>query len=311
VLGAGCWVPGAARSAGCGVLCLMLGAPIVAQQPMAAQEPSLDVVLARAAMYVIEFQKQLAGIVAEEHYTQRTLGRSALARLTADTIRSRELTSDLLLLKPEGSQRWIQFRDVFEVDGKPVRDRNERLVKLFLDPTASTASLAENITAESTRYNIGNLQRTVNVPVLALGILDPGMQPRFRFTRAKDRKPSLGAGPKSETMWVVAYDEVREGTIIRTTNERDMPSRGRFWIEPATGSVLMSELSAESTALRAVIDVSYVPDLRVGLLVPGEMRERYDVYTDGSRVDGKATYGKFRQFQVKVDEKIAPIKEKH
>jgi hypothetical protein len=26
-------------------------------------------------------------------------------------------------------------------------------------------------------------------------------------------------------------------------------------------------------------------------------------------VDGKATYGKFRQFQVRVDEKIAPIKE--
>jgi hypothetical protein len=286
------------------VLCLVLGAPV------AAQEPTLDVVLARAGAYVVEFQKQLTGIVAEEHYVQRTLGRSALSRLTADTIRSRDLKSDLLLLKPEGSARWIQFRDVFEVDGKPVRDRNERLVKLFLDPTASTANLAENVTAESTRYNIGNLVRTVNVPVLALSILDPAVQPRFRFTRTRDGKPQLAAAPKSAAMWAVAYAEVREGTIIRTTNERDMPSRGRFWIEPDTGRVLMSELSAESTALRAVVDVSYVPDLRVGLLVPGEMRERYDIYTDGSRVDGTATYGRFRQFQVKVDEKIAPIKDK-
>jgi hypothetical protein len=286
------------------VLCLVLGAAPV------AQEPSLDVVLARAGAYVVEFQKQLAGIVAEEHYAQRSLGRAGLARLTADAIRSRDLKADLLLLKPEGSDRWIQFRDVFEVDGKPVRDRNERLVKLFLEPTASTATLAENITTESTRYNIGNLQRTVNVPVLALSILDPAVQPRFRFTRTRDGKPQLAAAPKPATMWVVAYEEVREGTIIRTTNERDMPSRGRFWIEPDTGRVLMSELSAESTALRAVIDVNYVPDLRVGLLVPGEMRERYDIYVDGSRMDGKATYGRFRQFQVKVDEKIAPVKEK-
>lgn len=285
---------------------LLLGAPV------AAQEPSLDAVLARAGAYVVEFQQKLAGIVAEEHYVQRSLRRflSPLNRSTADALRSRDLKSDLLLLKPEGADRWIQFRDVFEVDRRPVRDRNERLVKLFLDPTSSTASQADNITAESTRYNIGNLRRTVNVPVLALGILDPVTQPRFRFTRTRDRKPQLAEEPKSNAAWVVAYVEVRPGTIIRTTNERDMPSRGRFWIEPDTGRVLMSELTTEDKALRAVIDVSYVPDPRLGLLVPAEMHERYDLYTDGSRVDGTATYGRFRQFQVKVDEKIAPIKDR-
>jgi hypothetical protein len=40
------------------------------------------------------------------------------------------------------------------------------------------------------------------------------------------------------------------------------------------------------------------------------MRERYDIRRDASRLDGKATYGKFRQFQVKVDENIAPIKDR-
>ena len=37
------------------------------------------------------------------------------------------------------------------------------------------------------------------------------------------------------------------------------------------------------------------------------MRERYEIRRDGSRVDGTATYRRFRQFQVKVDEKLAPI----
>jgi len=231
-------------------------------------------------------------------------------RSTAQRPSARELTSDLLLLKPAGSDRWIQFRDVFEVDGKPVRDRDERLMKLFLQPSSTTASQAENIIAESTRYNIGNLQRTVNVPVLALSILDPATQRRFQFTRAKDDKPKLAATPAAGTFWAIEYHEVGVGTIIRTTNGRDMPSRGRFWIEPGTGRVLLSELTAEDTSLRAVIDVTYQPEPAAGLLVPSVMRERYDIRGDGSRVDGTATYGKFRRFQVKVDEKIAPVKEK-
>ena len=50
----------------------------------------------------------------------------------------RELKSDLLLLKPAGADAWMAFRDVFEVDGEPVRDRTERLSQLFLERTPST-----------------------------------------------------------------------------------------------------------------------------------------------------------------------------
>jgi hypothetical protein len=95
--------------------------------------------------------------------------------------------------------------------------------------------------------------------------------------------------------------------MIRTDGEKDLPSKGRFWIDPATGRVLMSELSVENRNLRATIDVSYQSEPLLGLLVPIEMRERYEIRRDGSRVDGTATYGRFRQFQVKVDETLAPI----
>ncbi len=37
-------------------------------------EPTLDVVLARAAAYVTSYQSRLIGIVAEEHYRQNVLG---------------------------------------------------------------------------------------------------------------------------------------------------------------------------------------------------------------------------------------------
>lgn len=290
---------------------LRVFAVFLAAVPALAQTDALNAVLARAGAYVNEFQSSLSGIVAEEHYTQdvrvpTTLG--SVPRL-GPAVTHRELKSDLLLVKPVGGDRWMQFRDVFEVDNKPVRDRNERLMDLFVAPSPSTASQAERIVVESSRYNIGNIQRTVNVPVLALAILDPANQGRFAFKRIDGRDPLLGrpAGRASDTAWVLDYKEVEPRTIIRTTNGRDLLVRGRFWIEPDTGRVVASELVAEDTAIRGTIDVQYQIDPSIGLVVPAEMRERYDVRRDGLRVDGVATYSRFRQFQVKVDEKIAPI----
>jgi hypothetical protein len=93
-LGAKCGVLGAAQSAGCGVLSLVLGAPI------AAQAPSLDAVMVRAAVYVEDFERRLSGIVAEEDYTQQVrLDKGGLGFVSE---LKRDLRSDVLLLKPTG-----------------------------------------------------------------------------------------------------------------------------------------------------------------------------------------------------------------
>jgi hypothetical protein len=275
-----------------------------------AQERTLAEVLGRAGAYVTEFQRQLSGVVTEESYVQDITepatfgsrsGRSAVTR--------RVLKSDLLLVKPEGADRWIQFRDVFDVDGKPVRDRNERLMKLFVNPSASTAAQVAQIVDESVRYNIGNIHRTFNVPVFALLALEPKRQQNFRFTRVEPGPPLLERDfGVPANAWVVRFKESDRDTMIRTTNDRELPAHGRFWIEPATGRVLMSELIAEDYALSGTVVVKYQPDVLPQLLVPMAMRERYIERRNGMRVDGAASYGRFRQFQVKVDEKIAPIK---
>jgi len=288
-----------------------------AQPPARPAADSVHDVLERAAAYVRDFQGRLAGVVAEERYVQQvkytvpSYPIGGVPRAGGGQDARRVLTSDLLLVKPVGADRWVQFRDVFEVDGKPVHDRSERLVRLFLEPTGSSARQVEQIVAESSRYNIGAVQRTINVPVLALLILDAAHAQRFHFERSNDRKPKLGGEPKSaadEDLWVIEYDEVRSGTMIRTTNNRDLPSHGRFWIDAPTGRVVASELVANDTFLRGTIDVTYQLEPALDLFVPVEMRERYEVRKDSSRVDGTATYSKFRQFQVKVDEKIAPVK---
>ena len=278
-----------------------------------AQAPPLADILARAGAYVVEFQRRLSGVVAEEDYVQDV--RYPLdtgTRIRSRGITHRELKSDLLMVKPVGGDRWMQFRDTYDVDGKPVRDRNERLMQLFVAPSASSASQADRILEESSRYNIGNLQRTVNVPVLALFVLAPEHQPRFSFKQTDHREPALGrpAVTLSDDLCVIEFQEVQKLTMIRTTNGRDMPSHGRFWVEPATGRVIASELIAEDVTIRGTVAVDYRLEAAIGLLVPALMRERYDIRRDGSRVDGEAFYSHFRQFQVKVDEKLAPIKER-
>jgi|ERR1051326_4826602 hypothetical protein len=269
-------------------------------------DPVLDGVLKRAGQYVLDFEQQLAGVVAEESYVQTSLGAGGAPLMPGGR---RELKSDVLMVKPIGSARYLAFRDVFEVDKREVRDRQDRLMKLFLEPGSSTASQVAKIVAESARFNIGRVYRNINLPPFALLFLDPGTQPHFRFRTTNSRRAELAmSSPPPQSTIVVSYDEMRRPTIIQNRDRGDLFSHGRLWIEPATGRVLMTELLADDSDLSACVEVVYEEQPGIAPAVPVEMRERYLRRRDGSRTEGVATYGRFRQFQVKVDEKIAPIK---
>ncbi len=213
-----------------------------------APPPSTKDVLAHAAAYVADFEQRLSGIVVEERYEQVV---TFPARRPLVEPMRRRLESDLLLVRPIHADAWFQFRDVFAVDGEPVRDRSDRLVKLFMDPTATTDSQIRGILADSARYNIGSLVRTINTPVLPLQFLETGNQRRFSFKRAADRAPAAmtreepappGRFTVTTEVWVVAFSETRRGTMVRTTAGRDLPARGRFWIEPETRRGVINEL---------------------------------------------------------------------
>jgi hypothetical protein len=277
----------------------------------ATQQPSLAQVLARAAHYVTRLHDQLSGIVAEETYTQSA---RSLSGLGSPVIIRRTLQSDLLLVRPADADRYIEFRDVFAVDGAPVRDREQRLTKLFLHEAPADVQQVKAIIDESARYNVGNIPRNINTPMLALHFLRPDRQRRFRFSRIKSGTPELSQSPletgsnavfrASTEVWVVQFEERHRPTIIRSHAGRDFPARGRFWIEPETGVVRLSELVMESASVTGTIAVSYQSEPLLGFLVPVEMRERY--LASDQRIDGLATYGRFRQFQVRTGETIKP-----
>jgi hypothetical protein len=271
---------------------------------VSAQRPSLNDVLRRAAEYLAAYQKQLSEITAEETYVQDVVPLRPVRALEAPARRT--LRSDLLLVKPRGADRYVEYRDVFEVDGKPVRDRQERLARLLRDPSASSSRQIQRIIGESARYNIGDIVRNINTPMLPLMFLDAAFQPRFAFKRQARPRPVLtpGAGAGidetavfrvSTEMWAIEFRERRRPTIIRTPNGEAIPTRGRLWVNPDTGAVLISELAVDGDGVDATITTSYQSEPLMGFLVPVEMRETYKAA--GERITGTATYGRFRPIQ--------------
>src|SRR6476646_9729481 len=119
---------------------LMIAAAIGASPR--AEPPDVEALLDKAGDYVADYERTFVGVVAEETYRQqvRVPGARDARGFPADTtVQRRDLKSDVLLVRAPAGDRWIQFRDVFEVDGKPVRDREERLTRLFLQPSADAA----------------------------------------------------------------------------------------------------------------------------------------------------------------------------
>lgn len=282
-----------------------------------AAQDSVETVLGRAGVYATQFRRQLSNLVAEETYVQDMrvpIGVVSTAGTHGEPVRHRELKSDLLMIRP--AERYVEFRDVFEVDGNPVRDRQNRLASLFLSDKANNAEQVEKIAQESARFNIGNVFRNFNTPTLALLFLEPETRDRFRFRRVDAKKPpSLAkdwklAGPdgavEPDRMWVLEYREVRPKTVIGRYGGGDMPATGRFWIDAPTGRVLASELIVGDPMTQCTIDVRYGGETIRGLAVPAEMRERYVNNRDRIATTGTATYGRVRVFGVATDEDIPP-----
>ena len=209
---------------------------------------------------------------------------------------NRQLRSDFLLIRP--GDEWVSFRDVFEVDGHPVRDRDDRLKRLFLDPTPQSRERLQSVVDESRRYNIGPVFRTINVPLFPLSFVRTYNRGRFDF-RLDGQRDAAGA-----RVWRIAFDERLRPTLVEDLQGDDVPMAGWFLVEQATGALVETMLLFTHGASTGEIVVHYKRDPVLGLWVPADMRE---TYSDGrSRVmEAQAAYSNFRRFQVKTEETVA------
>jgi hypothetical protein len=68
-----------------------------------------------------------------------------------------------------------------------------------------------------------------------------------------------------------------------------------------TGMLLRSEILLDTKDMKARVTITFRPDDRFGLAVPVKMEESYSPSV-GSRTVATATYGRFRQFEIKTEE---------
>src|SRR4051812_17290574 len=128
------------RAARAMLVCILTSALCIsvwaAPQVAAASPVTLDVLLTRVFEYVDRFQREFGSMVAEERYDQWVRSNATGAGRGGDLTRT--LRSDFLLVDVPG-QGWTPFRDVFEADGRQIRDRQDRLTALFLSGTRDSA----------------------------------------------------------------------------------------------------------------------------------------------------------------------------
>jgi hypothetical protein len=261
-----------------GVTAALVARPFVLERTAAAPEtptesssysPELPV---RTAAYVSQFVHGLANVVAQEDFDLK-----------------KPVRSDFLLVRYPGSdQDLLAYRDVYQVDGATLPGRGERLTDLFVKPIDGIRERARQIVSDGEEHVPPMLN-----PLYALSFLQGHYQTRFRMT-VTDAKEPWPDGVK-----VVSFAEAVRPTLLRwgVFGDFDLPSRGRAWIEEATGRVFQTELEIGTTRDRPTMITTFRLDERLQVMVPAEMRTR--------NPSGVAVYSNFRRFDVSTTEKPA------
>jgi hypothetical protein len=272
---------------------LLLSAMAVSVAAMRAAPPlerqSAGELLARVRQYALQYQQQAPSFVARERYTQN---------ITYDRGRSghRILVADLVMVRLPGTAGWMSFRDVVEVDGRAVRDRERRLVELLQSPSSSVLAQARELAAESARFNIGRIKRTINVPDIAFPYLDATHADRITFAAQPSTKID------DIPVEVFRFKETRGPSILRQIDGTDLLAGGRVWVDAASGAVVRTELIVRDRFSNGSCVVDFQLHERMAIRVPSRMTERYRL--TGETINGVATYSDYRQFTVSTSENV-------
>src|SRR5688572_14650659 len=260
-------------------------------------------VLSSAMRYVMNYEQQFALLVSDEHYLQElqrppnpgdNLSRSnpGGGMRAGGAMNVQIIKSDFLLVQlGMDGEGWMPFRDSFEVKGKKLRNRDERLLKLFLDNDKEAFEKATRLNEASTKHHLGNVARTINIPTLGMMLLHPRVNERFEFT---DGGEEAIAG---RVLRKALYREAARPTLIKTTRGRDLALTGTIWIDPFTGAVVKTEMNAADPAVRCQVAVTFRRDDALEMWVPDKMEEYYKAALAVDDILATATYTNVRKYR--------------
>jgi hypothetical protein len=181
----------------------------------------------------------------------------------------------------------LTYREVTQINGTPIADRQERLTELFLKPMGLVRDRVRQITLAAAQH----VPPVLN-PIFVLAFLQADFQSRFELT-VNDAGGDWPPAVKAVTFVEVARPTMLSGGL---QGDLDAPARGTAWIELGTGRVLQTELLVNSGRSTTTIVTRFTLDKRLQIMVPEQMRTQ--------NPNGVATYGNFRRFNVQTDTAI-------
>jgi len=224
------------------MLCRPAGA--AAQQSAA---PALNEILDRAATETRKYIETFKNLLSEESKTFLTFDKQGNVK------KSRSIKSTFLVYQLTRDQNQsTEFRNVLEVDGKPLEDADRHGQDFFAKVTKAESSTSElqELRKESSRYD-GNL--VINgMTLFQSPVLNEKLKPVFDFRLVK------GTSIDGSAVYEIAYQQKTESPFIRvnsknkgepgkTSIEYDVDSdvggglnarlRGTLWIDASTFQV--------------------------------------------------------------------------
>ncbi len=255
--------------------------------PVASVEklnPALAAVIRRATEYVGKYEANLGNLIGTENYVQSATWQSLSesndsytrqgpiqpsVSSTAVKKIDRRMLSDFLLIQV--GPQWVPLREVNELNGAKVRNE---LQSPFDESPANNTKRFNSMKADSTKYNIGDVIREINLPTFALQVLRQNETSRFDFEKN-------GTEMIDGTMtWRIRFRETRGRALVTTATGKNLYSTGTLWINTETGAVLKTEFIVDNRAatpeIKSKVVVTYVGERNLGFLVPGLMLEHYE-----------------------------------
>ena len=259
------------------------------QPPAASDDFSTKAVVARAAAYVADYQKQLTSVVADEDYAQAIL---AQVPRNPDMPRARHLRSEVFFIFEPVDRQWMAIRDTMVVDGLPLTDR-PRVREAF--ETLAPSEVRRRFSEINAYWNIGGITRNFNEPTVGLLVLDREHIERFSFDRRAVKREG------AVTLMTLEFRERERPTLVRDEKIGQVFSRGEI-VTDASGVVRRTVFRLPYKDVRVELITDYRHDEKLGMWVPVLFTERYERGRPKSaqhdQITCEATYSNYRRFDV-------------
>lgn len=281
---------------------------LIAASTVSARQPAIGDLIDRASRYVVGYESSFFVLAMDEEYVQwlerpvnpgSNISRSNPGGgMVAPRHDSRQVAkADYLLVQAGPGRGWLPFRDILMLNGNEISFSQDRLVRMFRSGNDDAFDLATELNQASRKHDIGNVTRTINIPMLGMMLMHPQVRERFSFKHEGDE--SL----QGRYVERLSYRETARPTLIKTTRGKDLALTGRMWIEPTTGIVVKTEMIAADPIVRAQVTVTFRRDGEVGIWVPEKMEEYYKASIALDDIFAVSTFSSPRVFQAGVKDR--------